>query len=64
MEMLQIRSLLLSFQVVFCKGVSPNIRKEVWPIILGVYKPKSSVREREQLKHELMHQYQAVNSCR
>ena len=50
--------------MVFFKGVSPGLRKDVWPVILKVYGSNSTDKERKQLKQDLMEQYQELSRRR
>ena len=47
-------------QVVFFRGVSSNIRKEVWPFLLGIFSWKSTTQERHQTMEELIRDYKVL----
>ena len=51
-------------QVVFFKGVSPSLRKEVWPFLLGIYKFDSTSREREVARLDYCRRYWALDDQR
>ena len=51
-------------QVVFFQGVSPSLRKEVWPFLLGVYKFDSTLREREIARLENCRRYWTLDDKR
>ena len=51
-------------QVVFFQGVSPSLRKEVWPFLLGVYQFDSTSREREAARLTLCRRYWALDDQR
>lgn len=47
-------------QVVFFRGVSSNIRKEVWPFLLGIFSWKSTAQERHQTMEALTRDYKVL----
>jgi len=50
----------LFLQVVFFRGVSSNVRKEVWPFLLGIFSWKSTTQERHQIMEGLVKDYKVL----
>jgi len=47
-------------QVVFFRGVTSNVRKEVWPFLLGIFSWKSTTQERHQTLAGLVKDYKVL----
>ncbi|KJE89709.1 hypothetical protein CAOG_01140 [Capsaspora owczarzaki ATCC 30864] len=45
---------------VFCGGIDPQLRAEIWPLLLGMYPMQSTLVEREILRQEKHAQYYAM----
>jgi len=37
---------------IYCGGMQPSLRKEVWPFLLGMYKVDSTIEERDKIRKE------------
>ena len=51
-------------QVVFLQGVSPSLRKEVWPFLLGLYTFHSTAGERDAIRAKRRDEYWALDKRR
>lgn len=51
-------------QVIFFQGMKPELRKEVWPFLLGLYQFDSSERERLRIRHKRHEEYRAIDKRR
>uniref|UniRef100_A0A0N5C9Q2 Rab-GAP TBC domain-containing protein n=1 Tax=Strongyloides papillosus TaxID=174720 RepID=A0A0N5C9Q2_STREA len=45
---------------IFFSSMEPNLRKEIWPLLLGVYPWNSTYESREQIRNDLFLKYQNI----
>ncbi|KAL5473150.1 hypothetical protein EMCRGX_G027598 [Ephydatia muelleri] len=51
-------------KIVFFQGIALNLRKEVWPFLLGVYSFGSTAVERNKAKEDLLTEYRSIQAKR